>query len=108
METQTNFWDLVEQYLDMLPEEGPLARGEVEAWAWWHLHMVNVLEERGFTYRGASIRYDGWSTFMVVKAKHEDTPLVVFITERSTTHCMRAFKRMCDEGDAKWVKDKFA
>jgi hypothetical protein len=107
METPTKFWDLVKERLELLPEEGPLTRTEVETWARWHLTLVNCFEQRQWTYRGASIRYDGWATLLVVKGAHEGTPYVCFVTERTTTDCMRVFLRMMDEGRVEWKEDKF-
>lgn len=106
-ETPKTFWASVSEMLDLFPDEGPITREEVETWAWWFTRMVNEFEERGWTYRGASIRYDGWSTLLVVKGRHEGTPYVVFVTERNTTHCMRVFRKMLDEGRVEWRQDKF-
>lgn len=104
---QKTHWMFVQDVVKTIPEEGPLERWEVDTWAWWMHVMVNCFEQRGWTYRGASIRYDGWSTLLVVKGAHEGTRYVVFLTERSTTHCMRAFRRQLEEGRVEWREDRF-
>jgi len=106
MATKTFLEELGES-LEQWPAEGPVTRAEVSVWAWWFLVMVNVLEEQGLFYRGASIRYQGWSTLLVVKVARGNTPLIAFITERNTTDCMRVFKRLLDENRAEWREDKF-
>ncbi|MCK4627335.1 MAG: hypothetical protein KAV00_18630 [Phycisphaerae bacterium] len=104
----TKYWASVLDVTKEIPEEGPLARAEVEVWARWHLQLVNDLETAGGTYRGTSIRYNEWSTSIVVKAVIEGIPQVVFVTERDTTGCMRVFFRQLDEGLLKWQVDKYA
>lgn len=107
-ETPTTFWDLVKQELDRLPLEGALTKEDVEVWAWWFLRMVNQLEAAEWSYRGASIRVEEWMTLLVVRAEREGTRYVVFVNERTTTHCMRSFRKMFDEGRLMWRKDKFS
>lgn len=104
----STFWGLVEKELEKLPVEGPLPRDDVETWAWWNGRMVNVLEAADITYRGTSIRYNEWSTMMVVKVSMGDAPWVVFVTERDTTGCMRLFRRLLQEDRVKWKADQFA
>lgn len=106
-ETPITYWNLVEDVLESIPEEGPLQREQVRIWARWELHLVNQLEQRGFYYRGESVKDQGWSTLLVVKVAHEGTPLVVFVTERTPTDCRRAFLRMMDEGRLEFREDKF-
>lgn len=106
-ETRTTFWDRVQQALKAFPEEGALTRSEVAVWARWHLGIVNQMEATGWQYRGMTLKYQGWKSLLVVKATHEGTPYVAFITERDTTACMRAYMRMFDQDRVKWKKDQF-
>ena len=108
MGTPVTFWNLVQEVLENLPEEGPLSREEVEVWARWHLLLVNCFEQRDWIYRGESFKDQGWAMLLVVKGAHEGTPLVAFVTEKTPTDCMRVFLRMMDEGRVEWREDKFA
>lgn len=106
--TKITFPEELSRELEALSLEGVLPREDVRIWAWWFYRMVNVLSELGLTYRGTSIKYQGWSTLLVVKVAREIQPLVVFITERDTTCCMRTFERLLDEGRVEWKTDRFA
>ena len=101
------FWASVLRELEGIPEDGPVTRAEVETWSWWSHRLVNVLEEAGWFYRGESVKYQGWSTLLVVKGAKDGTPYVVFITERTTTDCMRVFRKQFEENRVNWVPDKF-
>lgn len=105
--TQQTFWESVLEVLNTCDEEGPLPRKDLEVWAWWFTRLVNVFEDQGWFYRGASIKYQGWSTLLVVKAARQGIPYVVFITERTTTDCMRVFRRLWSENRVEWREDKF-
>lgn len=107
MGTPTTFWESVETTLETLPLEGPLTKKEVSVWARWHLLLVNLLEAVGYFYRGESFKAQGWSTLLVLKAAREGTPLVVFVTERTPTDCMRVCLKMIEEGRVPWREDRF-
>lgn len=91
-----------------LPAEGPLTKGDVEIWAKWHLLLDQILKPYGLTYRGESFKDQGWSTLLVVKLARDVTPLVVFVTERGATGCMRVFLRQLEENRLELREDKFA
>lgn len=66
-------------------------------------HKVNSEWEM----QGCSFSQRGERVLLVVKATHEGTPYVGYVTERSTTSCVRIFARQWLEGRVKWHKDKF-
>ena len=71
-------------------------------------YILNFLEHHGLGYRGQSIKYQGWSTLLVLKVVKDDLPYVGFFTERTTTRCMGLAVRKIGEGTVNWQKDKFA
>lgn len=101
------FQEALETELEKLPTEGPLTRQDVDVWAWWHLRLVNCLEELNTQYRGETVKVQAWATLLVVKGTVSGVPVVAFVTERDTTHCMRIFRRMVEERRVDWKEDKF-
>ena len=60
-----------------------------------------------WSIQGCSFSQRGHMVLLVVKATHEDTPYVAFVTEQTTTRCMRVFARQWLEGRVKWHNDKY-
>jgi hypothetical protein len=60
-----------------------------------------------WTIQGCSCSQRGRMVLLVVKATHEDTPYVAFVTEQTTIRCMRVFARQWLEGRVEWHKDKY-
>lgn len=71
-------------------------------------HLVDFLATRKVTYRGHNIKNQGWCYLLIVKVAIEGIPLVVFISERDPTVCMRIFIRQFEEDRVEWREDKFA
>ena len=106
MVTET-YWESVERVTKDWPNDGPIPREEVlSLWRWDNM-KVNLLEGLGLTWRGESFKDQGWSVLMVLKVAKGMTPLVIFITERTTTGCMRVLLRQIDQGALELREDKF-
>ena len=106
METKT-YPQLVQEILETLPEKGPLDRDDVRVWHQYHTYLVNLLEQRGYAWRGESFKNQGWAVLLVVKAAREHVPVVAFITGADTTGCMRIFLRQLEEGLVEWRQDQY-
>jgi len=98
----------LERALESLPEGGPLKRDDIMTYILFNEYLVNLLEAAGLYWRGQSFSNRGWAVLLVVKAAKGDTPYVGFVTERTTTACMRVFLRKLGEGSVNWKPDKFA
>ena len=107
MPTKT-YWDTVEEMAARLDEDGPMPRADVLTLWKWDQMKVNLLDDKGLTWRGESFKNQGWSVLMVLKVAQGTTPLVVFITEKDTTGCVRVLLRMLEEGLLELREDKFA
>lgn len=80
---------------------------QIEALAMFHLYLVNLAEEDGWSYVGHSIKIGSPMSCLVVKSRHEDLPMVVFTNARTTTDCIRIFLRKLEMGLLEWMVDKF-
>lgn len=70
--------------------------------------IVNILTLESHAWRGYSIKNQGWARLLVWKTYYQDTPYVVFVTDKSVTACMRSLLRKVARNEVSWVKDKFA
>lgn len=96
--------DKIEQMFSETPELATAIQTE-------HLfcsYILNILEGLGLAWRGQSIKNNGWSVLLVLKVARDGIPLVGFITERTTTDCMRVALTRLREDRMTWTKDKFA
>jgi len=71
-------------------------------------HLEDLMSNCGAELRGWNVASLGWCYRLIVKATIDDTPLVAFISERTTSHCMRVFLRQMEEKRVKWSLDRFA
>lgn len=89
----------------LLADPGELA--DATAWYYFSVIMVKDPVKPGWSYNGCSFSQRGPRVLLVVKATHEDTPYVAFVTEQTTTRCVRVFCRLHLEERLEWRPDKF-
>lgn len=84
------------------------------AWKREHLAMhyffeilLRLEDQNSWTIDGCTFSQRGPNTLLVLKATHEETPLVAFVTERTHTGCVVTCCRMWLEQRLKWHADKF-
>lgn len=76
----------------------------------YHFFFESLLKvecQNGWTIEGCSFSQRGANTLLVVKATHEETPLVAYCTEKTPTGCVVAFSRAYIMDRVRWHADKF-
>lgn len=107
-ETITKVYERERNLIEQTFESDPDLAEDLSVEHMFCTYIVNFLEDKGYIWRGHNIRNQGWSVLLIVKAAHGDIPLVAFVSERTTTRCMRVFLRKLADGEVNWQKDKFA
>jgi hypothetical protein len=87
--------------------EEPEARRDLLAMYYFVTRLLFTAVNSEWTLQGCSFSQRGHLVLLVVKATHEETPYVAYVTEQSTTRCIRIFSRLWLEGRVKWHPDKF-
>lgn len=84
------------------------------AWKREHLAMHYFFEvllrlesQNSWSVDGCTFSQRGPNTLLVLKATHEDTPLVAYCTERTPTGCVVTMCRLYLEERVKWHPDKY-
>ena len=70
--------------------------------------VIQILEAAGHAWRGHSFKNQGWAVLMVWKSYYKEHPIVVFVTDKSTTACMRNLLRKIVREEVAWSEDKYA
>lgn len=70
-------------------------------------YIVNLADEDGWEYCGHSLQVKGPTATLVVRAKLEGIPHIVFSSGRTATGCVRAFMRKMEEGWLEWQVDRY-
>jgi hypothetical protein len=71
------------------------------------LHLGGILSQFGLRYKGYICRQTHIDCLMTVKVLEGDTPLVAFITSKTTTGCMVKFLDLLELDRLTWAKDKY-
>jgi hypothetical protein len=87
--------------------EEPETRRDLLAMYYFVTRLLFTPVNPEWTLQGCSFSQRGNLVLLVVKATHEETPYVAYVTEQNTTRCMRVFSRQWLEGRVKWHADKF-
>lgn len=87
--------------------QDPEAKRDLLALYYFHSRLLFTPVNPEWTLQGCSFSQRGNLVLLVVKATHEDTPYVAYVTEQNTTRCVRVFARQWLEGRVKWHTDKF-
>ena len=75
--------------------------------AMFHMYLVNLAEDDGWSYAGHSLKLGTPMSVLVVKSWHDETPMVVFTNARTPTGCIRVFMRKLAGGMLEWREDKY-
>lgn len=92
----------IEQELD-----DPVGRRDILALFYFHNRLLFHPVNPDWTFQGCSFSSRGLRVLLVVKATKQDIPYVAYVTEQTTTGCVRVFARQWLEGRVKWHRDKF-
>jgi hypothetical protein len=87
--------------------EEPETRRDLLSMYYFVTRLLFTPVDPEWTFQGCSFSQRGHMVLLVVKATHEDTPYVAFVTEQNTTRCMRVFARQWLEQRVSWHKDKY-
>ena len=85
----------------------PETERDLRALHYFHDRMLFSNLNSDWSLQGCSFSQRGNQVLLVVKSAHEGTPYVAYVTERTTTRCIRIFARQWLEGRVKWHKDKY-
>lgn len=91
--------------LERLDDQRTLA--DMTAWFYFQEKVIHSNVKPGWSFDGCSFSQRGLNVMLVMKATHEDTPYVAFITEQTTTGCVRTFCRLWLEERVEWYPDKY-
>lgn len=81
---------------------------ELRTMTMFTMYLVNLAEQKGWTYRGHSWKESEYLGCLVVKAVVDEVPSVVFTNARTTVVGMRIFLRKLEADFLEWVPDKYA
>lgn len=87
--------------------QDPAFERDALALVYFHSHLLFSQVNPEWSIQGCSFSQRGNMAMLVVKGMHEDTPYVAYVTDKTTTLCVRIFARQWLEGRVKWHKDKF-
>jgi hypothetical protein len=89
-------------------DERLVTKAMLRDFARFSLYLVNLAEADGWEYVGHSFKVGLPMSCLVVKARVDGIPHVVFCSGRTYTGCVRVFLRKLEEGWLEWVKDRYA
>lgn len=84
-----------------------LSRDQLRTVAMFTMYLVNLAEADGWDYCGYSWKESPSMGCLVVKARIEGVPYVVFTSARTTINGMRIFLRKMEEDLLEWVEDRY-
>jgi hypothetical protein len=80
---------------------------QVEIWIWFFIDAWADFQKVGLELEGWSVKPDQHGTLMVLKLNEGGTPLVAFVTDADTTHCMHRVRECIRNGGLKTYPDRF-
>lgn len=99
--------ELLQKWQEDGSEEYQLEERDALALRYFHTRLLFSQVNPGREIHGCSFSQRGRMVLLVVKSTLEDMPQVAFVTEDTTTRCIRVFCRMWLEGRVKWYPDQF-
>jgi hypothetical protein len=98
-------------YTKLDPKEDPSEEYLVQFgrdWLWLSTQLAMCLSRQGWALRGWSMNLSRDKTLLTIRVIGNDLPQVVFIADKSPTHCVATLKRKYNAGTLSFWPDKYA
>lgn len=107
MELPTNCLYPVQEALEQWTDQRTIDAADAETLLLFVLYGPSILSQSGKRWCGYVCRQKGDQVLLTLKAKENETPLVVFITADTTIGCMSRFFSLFEDDRLKWVRDRY-
>jgi len=102
-----DYWQIVENCTEDWRDNRLMSRDELQAVLWYVRYAFDETVKFGDRWTGCSFSQSEETTLMVSRREHAGIHQVVFVTGRTTTDCIRIFRKLWAEDALQWVRDKF-
>jgi hypothetical protein len=102
-----SYYDVVTTTLETTTDHRLLTPEEHAALVWYAVYAFDEHVNLNVEWTGCSFSQKDGSVLMVSRREEQGIPQVAFITGRTTTDCIRIFRRRWAEGTLEWFRDKF-